>query len=377
MTKNFCYAPWTNIEILPSGDILPCCKFQASAYEEKFNITSNTIEDFRKSNTLKTIKQEFSEGIWPKGCQRCYIEESSNIESRRQLDYQRWKHHYDRYKLDSDQLLTIGIAMGNVCNLKCIICNPSASSKWQKEYFDIYNIKFESVEHPRRTIIQGITDIAPNLIHADIHGGEPFLSGIEEHHNFLDFYINTGQASKMSIHYTTNGTIWPDDQWTQRWQHFKEIDLQISIDGVATRYEYLRYPSSWEVLEKNIQKFIEYEKLSDNVRLSVAHTISAYNIYYLDEFITWCSSVGLPKPWLGKLHNPAMLRPTVWTTDAKMFIAEHLDSSQNFEVKKWAHHLRSNDDSVLFDEFVKRTLVHDQYRNLDFKHAFPELAKYI
>jgi sulfatase maturation enzyme AslB (radical SAM superfamily) len=375
--KLFCYAPWTNLEILPSGDILPCCKFLPSTGQENFNIVQHTIQDYRSSQLLIDVKQEFNQGRWPKGCNRCQIEESSGIKSKRILDHERWKQHYDLYNLEDNHILTVSMALGNTCNLKCIICGPVASSKWQKEYFDIYNIKVESIESVRKSVISGITDIAPNLVHIDIHGGEPFLSGIAEHRTFLDHYIDNKSASQVSIHYTTNGTVWPEQEWFDRWQHFKEVDLQISIDGIRERYEYLRYPANWDALESNVKKYVDYEKTQPNFRLSVAHTVSAYNIFYLEEFINWCADIKLPKPWIGKLHRPDILRPTVWNKHAKIFITKYLESSHNEEVKKWAHHLNSIDDSTLFDMFVERTNTHDQYRKLDFKKTFPELAPYI
>lgn len=375
--KLFCYAPWTNLEILPSGEILPCCKFRPTSAQETFNIAQHTIEDFRNSQLLAETKQDFDRGIWPRGCDRCRIEESSGIKSKRILDYERWNRHYDSYNFNNNNILTVSMAFGNTCNLKCIICGPASSSKWQKEYSDIYNIKVESIEPVRKYVINGITNIAPHLVHVDIHGGEPFLSGLDEHRDFLDYYINNGSADKISVHYTTNGTVWPDQEWFDRWQHFKEIDLQISVDGINQRYEYLRYPAKWDTLELNVKKYIEYEKTQSNFRLSVAHTVSAYNIYYLEEFINWCNDTGLPNPWIGKLHRPDVLRPTVWNKHAKMFIAKHLESSQNDEVRKWAHHLNSLDDSKVFNEFIKRTIAHDQYRKLDFKKTFPELASYL
>jgi MoaA/NifB/PqqE/SkfB family radical SAM enzyme len=375
--KLFCYAPWSNLEILPSGEILPCCKFQSLPGAQTFNIVQHDIQDFRNSQLLSSVKQDFIQGKWPAGCNRCRIEESSGIKSKRNLDYERWHTHYSSYDLDSENILTISMALGNTCNLKCIICNPTASSKWQKEYADIYNIKVDSISSVRKKVINGITDIAPNLVHVDVHGGEPFLSGIEEHRDFLDHYINNGCAGDVSIHYTTNGTVWPDQEWFDRWKHFKEIDLQISIDGINQRYEYLRYPASWSTLEANVQQYIAYEKTQSNFRLSVAHTVSAYNVYYLEEFIIWCNNVGLPSPWIGKLHRPSVLRPTVWSKDAKMHIIKHLESSQLAEVKKWAHHLTTIDDSTEFEVFVKRTHAHDKYRSLDFKKTFPELATYI
>jgi radical SAM protein with 4Fe4S-binding SPASM domain len=372
--KVFCYAPWSNLEILPSGDILPCCKFTAT---EKFNIVQHSIQDFRNSQQLTKIKQDFTQGKWPSGCSRCQIEEASGIKSKRILDYERWSNYYDLYDLDSNQILTISMAFGNTCNLKCIICGPHASSKWQKEHFEIYNVKVDSINSIRKTVINGITNITPNLVHIDIHGGEPLLSSIEEHQTFLDYYINNNQSAKISLHYTTNGTIWPDQSWFDRWVHFKEVDLQISVDGVGSQFEYLRFPANWELLEKNVKKYIEYTKTQDNFRLSVAHAVSAYNIYYLDEFVNWCSDIGLPPPWMGKVHNPHNLKPTVWNKDARMFIINHLNTSKHLEVRKWAHHMNSIDNSELFDSFVKRTQVHDAYRKLNFSTTFPELAKFV
>jgi MoaA/NifB/PqqE/SkfB family radical SAM enzyme len=374
--KLFCFAPWTNLEVLPSGDILPCCKFTPDP-AQAFNIKIHTVEDFRNSKLLDLVKQDFLQNKWPSGCARCQIEECSGIKSKRILDYERWHQHYKNFDLNDTAILTVSMAFGNVCNLKCIICNPTASSKWKKEYFEIYNVDVESIENIRNSVIDKINQLAPNLVHADIHGGEPFLSNVDKHKNFLDFYINNGRASEVSLHYTTNGTVWPDQEWFDRWSHFKEIDLQLSIDGIEQRYEYLRHPGKWDVLVSNVKKYLAYAQIQTNFRLSVAHTLSAYNVYYLDEFLHWCRNIGLPTPWIGKLHRPDVLRPTVWNTNAKTHIIKHLQSSQFPEVKSWIHHLSSRDDSEIFPTFVQRTLAHDRYRKLDFKKIFPELALYL
>ena len=373
----FCYAPWSNLEILPQGEILPCCKFQSSHYGQTFNIKQHTIDQYRQSQMLNTIKQEFEQGVWPAGCERCKIEEEINIESKRQLDYTRWQQHYNNYDLASDTLLTVSMALGNTCNLKCIICNPSASSKWAKEYQDIYNIKVESIETVRKNLITNLTSIAPNLIHIDMHGGEPLLSSIEQHQALLDHYIQTDQAKNISIHYTTNGTIFPDTTWLERWRHFAEIDLQLSIDGVGARYEYLRYPADWTELNANIDQYLELQQRMQYVRLSVAHTVSAFNIFYLEEFVTWCQQTGLPRPWMGKLHKPIHLRPSVWPDLAKSAIVNKLQSSIIDDVRVWTNLMQSTDDSNLFSQFQQFVHEHDQYRNLNFKTTFPEMAQYI
>ena len=371
----FCYSPWTNVDIDPQGAITPCCKFQMSGYDQKFNIQKHTLNEYVASAFLTEIKQDFAKGNWPQGCNRCQIEEQNNIESKRQLDYQRWQAQYAQYQLTSNQFITASIAFGNTCNLKCITCGPYSSSRWQQEYREIYNIDIDNLRFYRDDFVQKFIEQAPNIVHLDIPGGEPFLSGVQEQQQLLKHYVDTGQAKHITLHYTTNATIFPDQTWWELWQHFKEIDLQLSIDGVGSRYEYIRFPGNWDTLVLNINQYLARQ--SNNFRLSVSHTVSAYNIYYLDEFVSWCYNQGLPRPWLGRVHNPAHMRPTVWSGDAKQKIIDCLNQSLHLDVQNWSTLISQTDDSNMFEQFQLRLLQHDQYRNTNFANTFPELAPYI
>jgi MoaA/NifB/PqqE/SkfB family radical SAM enzyme len=374
-SKNFCYAPWTNLDISPQGNISPCCKFQMAKYDQKFNIQTDALSNYVGSAFLEEVKQEFLQGTWPSGCERCQIEEQNNIESKRQLDYQRWTSQYDQYNLSSNQFITGSVAFGNTCNLKCITCSPRSSSRWQQEYREIYNIDIDNVHFYRNDFVNKFIEQAPNIVHLDIPGGEPFLSGVLEQQQLLKHYVDSGQAKNITLHYTTNATVFPDQYWWELWQHFKEIDLQLSIDGVGARYEYIRYPGNWNTLELNVSQYLARQ--SENFRLSVSHTVSAYNIYYLDEFVSWCYNQGLPRPWMGRVHNPPHMRPTVWHGNAKEKIINYLSTSSNREVQNWARLVEQNDDSDMFEEFRLRLHQHDQYRNTNFASTFPELASYI
>ena len=137
----FCYSPWTNIDISPTGNISPCCKFNSASYSEQFNIQTHTIEQYSQSQLVQKIKKDFVSNTWPTGCERCQIEESNSIESKRILDYNRWKDHYKEFNLTHDRFITASVAFGNTCNLKCITCGPISSSLWQQEYKKIFNIE--------------------------------------------------------------------------------------------------------------------------------------------------------------------------------------------------------------------------------------------
>ena len=179
----------------------------------------------------------------------------------------------------------------------------------------------------------------------------------------------------MTLHYTTNVTIFPDKEWWTLWESFKEVDMQLSIDGVGARYEYIRFPAVWSEILENVNRYTKIKL--NNFKLSVSHTVSAYNIFYLDEFFTWCYNVSLPSPWLGRVHTPDYFRPSVWSATAKTKIIAQLNQSQFKDVKNWAELMANTDDSFQFEKFKKQIIAHDQYRNLDFTQTFPELAQYI
>jgi MoaA/NifB/PqqE/SkfB family radical SAM enzyme len=374
-TMPFCYAPWTNIDISPQGTMLPCCKYQPATDQPKFNIQTHTLNDYSRSAFLTEIRKEFQQDQWPVGCVRCKTEEQNNIKSKRELDHDRWHEHYTQYDIHSDQWLTASIAFGNTCNLKCITCGSHSSSRWHDEYLEIYGRNFQPIRFYRDDFVDDFVTQAPGIIHLDIPGGEPFLSGVSEQKKLLNHYVRSGQAHLISLHYTTNATVFPDEEWWQLWSHFREIDMQLSIDGVAARYEYIRYPAVWEHTESTVQKYVQQEKSIPNFRLSVSHTVSAYNIFYLDEFFTWCYNQELPTPWLGRVHNPAHMRPTVWPD--REHIVTQLQHSEFEEVRAWAAMVRETDESDLFEEFCQRLHQHDQYRGVDFRIIFPEMAPYI
>jgi hypothetical protein len=80
---------------------------------------------------------------------------------------------------------------------------------------------------------------------------------------------------------------------------------------------------------------------------------------------------------MGKVHTSAFLRPSVWHEPAKLAIVNKLQSSIIEDVRTWANLMQNTDDSNLFDQFKQFVQQHDQYRNLNFKNTFPDLAQYI
>jgi len=374
----FCYSPWTNVDISAQGKISPCCKFQHEHYKhQRHNIITSDIKDYANGDLLKEIKQDFLNNKWPVGCERCKIEEENNIESKRQLDYTRWKNAYDAYDIEQGGYLTVSIAFGNTCNLKCITCKPNQSSRWHNEYKLIYGPDIKPNYFYKKNFVEEIISECPNLVHVDIPGGEPMLSGVAEQKELLNHYVVNGKAKNISLHYTTNNTIFPDEEWWELWKNFKEIDIQMSIDGIENRNEYIRFPSKWHENEQCIDNFIQKENELHNLRLSVSHTVSAYSVLYLDEFFSWCHNKKLPKPWLGGVFKPYHMRYSVFPESIRKQIVQQLKKSIFPDILVWAYSLENSDDSEYFEMFLEKTQAHDDYRKNSFKEAFPELAEMI
>lgn len=371
----FCYSPWTNIDINTEGSISPCCKFRQLETDNRVKIQNSSIAEYKSSELLTNVKKHFLNDQWPPECERCRVEEASGIQSKRLMDAERWKKQYQEYDLDNDTFVTASISLGNTCNLNCITCNPYSSSRWQKEYSVIYGKNIVPFHFYKKDFVSEFVENAQHVIHIDVSGGEPFLSGVPEQKELLRTYISNGQAQNISLHYTTNVTIFPDAEFWDLWQHFREIDLQLSIDGTGQQFEYIRHPAVWTEVSKNIAK---YQAVTlANFRLSISHTVSAYNIYYLGDFVNWCASNHLPKPWLGKVHKPACLRPTVWPEHVRQAIAQRLESQSDPDLAPWIAMLNTVDDSMLYNEFLQHIDQHSAYRKLNFKDTFPELASYI
>lgn len=372
----FCHAPQTNIDVSPQGVISPCCKFQWHQYNHApYNVNTHSLDDYLQHPVLQQVKQEFDAGTWPQGCDRCRIEEENGIASKRQLDILRWHDLYEKHS--GVGWLTGSIAFGNTCNLACITCGPWASSRWNTEYQERYKINIVPHHFYKNSFVQEFVKHVPDIVHLDIPGGEPFLSGISEQLELLTYLIDQNRAHQVSLHYTTNATTMPDSKWWDLWQHFKEIDLQISIDGIEDKNSYIRFPSVWNDVYSNIKQYQKHELAHANFRLSVSHTVSAYNVFYIPRFIQWCRTQGLPRPWLGRVHNPIFFRPSVWPSEAKIYIINHLTQSQETDCEEWINLLNNSDDSQHFADFVESVLWHDTYRGLDFRKTFPELAEFL
>jgi len=64
------------------------------------------------------------------------------------------------------------------------------------------------------------------------------------------------------------------------WNHFKSVEVMISIDGVGDVYNYIRQLGDYNDVKKNILKVVDHPKV---VKIAGACTFQVYNIFNMEE----------------------------------------------------------------------------------------------
>jgi radical SAM protein with 4Fe4S-binding SPASM domain len=366
---SYCNHPWSGLEIETDGTIRPCCKFRSDLFPNwpTFNI-NDSISNYLNSDALKNLQNQFSNNIKPDACVRCWKDESAGFKSKRQIDLERWG------KTDKE-IKFLTLPLGNHCNLKCRICGPSNSTSWIKEWYDLTGTKVPVQSwHKNINIINELIEISKNCLEINFHGGEPFLLDNTEHTLMIRELSKSSSAQNIRIHYNSNASVMPSDNLWEYWAKFKEVEVQLSIDDFGKRFEYNRYPASWEEVKKNLLLYKEKTNEFDNFQIAISTTVSVFTVYYLDEFFYEMLKLGMPKPWLGRLHDPIYYRASIFKPEIKEIIKEKLLTSKNQAVTNCLNWLQ-DDDSALWEEFLTNIKKHDSYRQQNFVDCFPELAK--
>lgn len=362
MTK-MCYHPWVGLDISPQGNFKPCCKYK--------NTVANSLTDYQSSSELSQLKKDFLNGNQPNACGRCWQDEDAGLPSKRIIDNE---YVFQNLKPSLDSLKVLSLPFGNLCNLACRICNSGASSKWTQEeqriksIFPTINIRQPSTFHRNDEFIDSIKMLTSDLIRLEIPGGEPFYADKQLHKNFLEHFIH---PEKISLHYITNGTVWPDRELIELWKKFRHVDIQISLDGIEKKFEYSRWPSDWNSVSFHIGKYLALKTDMPNVQLSISYTVSIFTLYDLPEFLDWCKIHDLPDPYLGLLTKPAHYDITVLPYAAKEEISRRFKTHQQLTPilsAMWAQ-----DNSKLLDITINYVKILDKQRNQSFAETFPEL----
>lgn len=378
LPNTFCALPWINLSTDVNGSLRPCCKFAQPHPDNEYqlpNMKEGSLDVLWNDSRYQNLRQAFLDGKKPKECQSCWDEEAAGMASFR-LQFAKDKN------IDTTGMIFKPIAdsgpcamdlkLNNVCNLKCRICGPQASSTFLKEYQEQYNIKINDSAYWLSNKILNtanenvIKKWANDLIHLEITGGEPMAS--PENIKILELLIKSNRSQYISVLLNTNGTLY-NKKFLNLLMYFKEVTLCLSIDDLHERLEYERYPTEWGVIQSNIAKFIELRSKHKNFFLTLCPTVSVFNVYYLPDYLKWAKDMNI-FTYYNILHYPPSHSIKNLPDDLKNAVSKRLTSPAFNVVKNFLH--LDCEDRNLVKEFIKKNNTLDTFRKQDFKTVFGE-----
>lgn len=325
ITRNldkFCVLPFINLNTNPNGNLKLCCNIQNDHFlnenDVPFNLGYHDIDMLWNSDYMKSVRQGHRSNVGHNHCQECYKIEETTGHSPRVGQNVEWVKRTNvpiireiLAKASSDNLnpsidnypISLELRLGNQCNLKCISCYAMSSSlihdertemlengyvegielgwlkyKWTTEK-DLVNNSQLKAWFETETFYNNFRKMAPNLYRLYVTGGEPTL--IKANYKLLQMLLDANNTD-CRIEFTSNMFVWNNDFYS-RLEQFKNVEVQMSIDGAEIIGEYIRYPSNFKKVRENVEKVMSIaSKKQGNWRMKCYSVYQALNYKHLE-----------------------------------------------------------------------------------------------
>ena len=318
----YCNQPFTNIRIEPdrSGDMLyrPCCLYNPMS-------ESRSLKSYIESTEMVELRHSLLDQTQlPAGCSACSKVEQQDHRSLRQI------HNQDKPVLTSVSLTSVEVFPGNVCNLRCLMCEPQLSSALAAEYQRIgWHSGNTVIEHTNT--IQDLESLQ-DLKSVTFIGGEFFLA--KNSLEILDYAIH----KNLNVSVITNGTILSAPHLA-RLKQVNNLDITISIDGVGSVNEFIRYPSTWHEVDYNVDQLI-HELSHANVHFNTV--VQLFNIHNLGTILDWadCKNKSVQ---LTPLEQPTWLGWSVLTGSECEKLAQQIELTPDPRTDAFVKNLRQSE----------------------------------
>lgn len=186
---------------------------------------------------------------------------------------------------DTPNLRYLELTFGNLCNLRCRMCNSGASTRWIAD-----EIRMGKRPTPHRT--WGVDDL--RLEYGTIHrlrisGGEPLM----EQDKITDVLgrIESARGGLSDVHFemVSNGTIDIEPGMMAMLDRCRSVFLQTSMDGLREVNAYQRTGSDFDSLERRIRL---YDSMAGEPGFThaIACSLGVLNLDGFTDFVDWVSS---------------------------------------------------------------------------------------
>lgn len=386
--KNYCVLPFNSVSITASGEIRHCCN-GGHDVQGTPRISNMTVDELINNDFIHDIRDSFLKEEKHPACSRCWKMEDMGI-----LSFREVANKYKNYNINETGIRTfkrdlnyedieyIDLTLGNKCNLACRMCNATSSSLFAKQDISLgYIVGPAEIDHDAlaKEKILELFRRSVNLKNIYMLGGEPLIHPF--HFEILDLLIETGQSKNIEIFFNTNFQVNKVSSFLDRWEHFKTVHIQASIDGTEETYNYIRWPGNWNKLYKNLNDLAD---LVDNrkYKLSTSPVLQNLNVHNMYDLINQVNVIKNKE--LGMFFIPVSGLNKTEIVPKEIIVKAMEDISSLPERKslpkpdllrqlQTAYDAKYNPAHV--EEFFRKTKAMDEYRNQNLFETMPHFAK--
>jgi MoaA/NifB/PqqE/SkfB family radical SAM enzyme len=379
-------APWVNISVAVGGAAAPCCEIKGKFGDAR----SQDLNEIWHGQAFVRFRDLLLQDQKSPRCWKCYDIELAGGTSMRQAYNRDYGHLAAELVPASLPPIRMDVRFSNLCNLTCRMCWHGSSSRWHADALKLglrpgnsaLIRSFESFDI-------GIEFVMPLLETVEeIYwaGGEPLLQ--EEHYEILKRLSRMGR-NNVALYYNTNLTEFElgEDSVLRLWREFSNIEVEISIDGVAERAEIIRNGLIWDRFKENLRKLCVE---APHVRRRFGITVSVFNVAALaeiHEYLVACSGcsnddfhIHVLQQWEGhsiKILPQAMKEEISnnLTRYAKRLAKSNNSPAVVGQLRHVVEFMNLEDHSHLLPAFRESTLRVDRLRGQSTAVACPELAE--
>tara|TARA_B100000212_G_C27378711_1_gene535927 strand:+ start:558 stop:1979 length:1422 start_codon:yes stop_codon:yes gene_type:complete len=411
----FCSQPFIHMYMPTYGFQHICCNTSMSI---KKHISETTFEERYNEPEFKKLRKEIVQGHKErertfKTCLRCIQTEyhgfrslretynysaNSNSETKKELKrlVKIVKDNPDDWYDLPEKFHTVELKVwGNYCNLKCIMCSPEDSSEVGKEQIElgertVEDIKLTTSARTGKSVpftppLINYTDnylnekeyweIIKRAIRIKLIGGETFLQ--KQNVQLLEKLVENGTAKDKELIIFTNNYGHPNMEYIRDLlENFKHISYKCSMEMWGEKNNYIRYPSDWKEVHKNIKLITSLK----NTKLNVTCTLNPLTLGYVHEIVEGAESMKGVKPNFSSVNRPYWFTAHCIPDDIKDFYLDRYYSLSYDMIEKCTKAIETLEqrefDEERYNEMIKRIIARDKHRNDNILKYFPEWKKH-
>lgn len=337
--------------VRPDGRVGPCCLWKAQ--DDQPTLDENWQE------YIEEKRKAFEKG-WIPECIECQISEERGQESDRDRSFKKIWNHDTPTPYSHNKKTFWDLKLHNTCNLICRMCSTADSSSWikivkenPKESWNEWQLGDTLTNNRKygwRNKINNLLKLLPEVETLKFTGGEPFM--IPQVKQILNEAVKKKLAKNIDVRITSNGTFPLTNEWKDIFGEFKSANFSFSVNGIKSRYEYIRQNAVWEETLENVLEF------NKHYQILIAEMSMMLNFDMKKEITDFWHSQGILDITWSNLFDPAYQSLNALPTYLR-------------KKHKWPDYYKF--DESLFNEFLQQAEIHDRMTGKDIRKEIPEL----